>query len=446
MGENTAEKSVARILFVGDIHIGRRPARLPDDLAEFDISPTDLTPAAAFKRAVRFAVEQAVDAVVMAGDVVERENYRFEAFGTLQLGVNNLVQAGIPVMAVAGNHDQDALPLLARSIEEFSLVGRGGKWERVRIFRADTPLAHLVGWSFPSPVVKLSPLDEGSLPSVPNDGLPVLGVMHCDLDGGGQSIYAPVPRINLERTDYNGWFLGHIHNPSDLTAKPHIGYLGSLVGLDPTETGAHGPWLVEIDGSGGMTARHVPLSPLRWERTAVNVDGLETADDLMGLVTRALEELHRRLLRGLGETRVVGCRLILEGQTPLHGEIDTVLASGRLQEIRRTADQVLYFVDKVSNRSRPTLDLESIARGGDPAALLARQILAVERGEAEGVSLVRGAMKEIERESNKPHWAQLEPAGVDEKRVRELLIESGLTALRELLEQVDASGRAGDSG
>jgi DNA repair exonuclease SbcCD nuclease subunit len=444
VAEPNDEKPKARVLFVGDVHIGRRSGRLPADLTDYDVAPAELTPGAAFRAMVDHAIEERVDAVVMAGDVVERDNCRFEAFGRLQQGVSRLLAAGIPVLAVAGNHDQEALPRLADLIEDFRLVGRNGRWEQVPILRDGAPAAHLVGWSFPSAVVRSSPFAAGSPPPVAGDGLPTLGVMHCDLDGGSGSGYAPVARRDLQRLDYAGWFLGHIHQPSDLSAGPHVGYLGSLSGLDPTETGRRGPWLVEIEGGGGISARQVALAPLRWERTEIGIEGLASDGDLLELVKRAVDELHRRIAPELGKTRVVGCRITLTGRTEYHHEVERQLDSERIDELRLPVEGVLYFVDRVINRSRPALDLAQIARGDDPPALLARDLLALERGDRESMELVRGAMKEMEREAHKRHWSRLKSAEIDEERVRGLLVDSGLTALRELLRQTGVSGEPGE--
>ena len=118
----------AAIVLVGDMHLGRRPANLPDDLAEHDVAPAELTPAAAWRRVVDRTIAMRADALVLAGDVVESENARFEAFGPLHDGVRRLVEAGVAVFAVAGNHDVEALPRLARSIEAFRLIGPNGTW------------------------------------------------------------------------------------------------------------------------------------------------------------------------------------------------------------------------------------------------------------------------------------------------------------------------------
>ena len=114
------------ILAIGDVHLGVRPGGLPEDLDREGVDVRDLTPEAALLAAVDFAIDARVDAVVFAGDVVESTNARYEAIRPLELAVRRLLAEEIPVLAVAGNHDVEALPRLARMIEGFELLGRAG--------------------------------------------------------------------------------------------------------------------------------------------------------------------------------------------------------------------------------------------------------------------------------------------------------------------------------
>src|SRR5262245_40987018 len=105
-----------RLLFVGDIHLGRRPTGLPESLRELGVDPAELTPAAAWRAAVAIARDLRVDAVVLAGDVVDHADDRFEAYAHLEAGVRDLEAASIATVAVVGNHDVEVLPRLARQI------------------------------------------------------------------------------------------------------------------------------------------------------------------------------------------------------------------------------------------------------------------------------------------------------------------------------------------
>ena len=132
-----------KLLAVGDMHLGRRPSRLPGELTG---KSEELGPTGAWARVVEEAIEIRVDAVALAGDVVEKENDFFEAYRELHRGVVRLTASGIRVLGVVGNHDVSVLPRLAEQIEAFELLGRGGQWQSTRL-EANGETVTLWGWS-----------------------------------------------------------------------------------------------------------------------------------------------------------------------------------------------------------------------------------------------------------------------------------------------------------
>jgi len=219
-----AEGARDELLFVGDIHLGRRPVGLDAALELAGVRADALSPAAAWRSVVEYAIEQGVRAVVLAGDVVDHEKDRFEALTLLQAGVADLAAAGIPVYGVAGNHDGLVLPKLAARVESFTLLGEEQTWERSEI-PGEGRDVDLVGWSFAGRHVTHCPLDDAGFAEALGSGRPgaaLLGVLHCDLDQA-KSAYAPVPRSRLAASEANAWFLGHVHQPADLTVDRPIG-------------------------------------------------------------------------------------------------------------------------------------------------------------------------------------------------------------------------------
>jgi len=443
----------ARLLFVGDIHLGRRPGSLPDDLGEYGIDASALTPVAAWQRTVEQARRlatgsQGLLAVVLAGDVVESLEDRFEAFAHLETGIRRIVEAGVRVYAVAGNHDVEALPRLADRIDGFVLLGRGGSWERASLA---TPAGgiDLLGWSFPERVVRESPL--ASLPEDLASGeRPTLGVLHCDLDGGA-SPYAPVSRASLERTSADAWLLGHVHAPSRLDGSRPIGYLGSLVGLDPGEPGPHGPWLVEVAGRGSVRAHQLPLAPLRFEREVIALsdealcaagsDPESVRDALHAEGVAALERVARRIGEAADSTRAVGVRLVLEGRTRFRSLIRGWRGDRRAWP-SSSPPSCHLFTEAFEDRTRPAVDLEALARGADPPALLARRLLAIERGEDAGTALVAEAERRLATQRSDPRWSGLADADPSERQedARDRLLRCGLDSLDGLLAQQARDG------
>jgi len=426
-----------RLLCVGDIHLGRRPARLTGELLEV-VEASELTPGRAWRRTVEWAIRERVDGVLLAGDTVDDEHDFFEAYSHLAEGVERLVSAGIHVLAVAGNHDVQVLPRLSDAIADFRLVGRGGVWEAVTLAGRDGTKAILMGWSFPAREVHTSPL--ASLPARNSRELPVIGLLHCDRDGSG-SRYAPVRARELEEAGFDAFLLGHIHRPDPFTGGQSIGYLGSLSGLNPTETGVHGPCLLEVKAGGRLHIERIPLAPLRWERIDLDVSDLTEAGELGGRITARIEALHQEVRGAEHRPRAVGVRIRLTGRTALRRDVDQWLRREQPRQLVIVREDVAYFVQRICPELRPAVDLEELARGGaDPAALLARKLLALERpGDPERAELIERARARFAQVAGSQSYGALDRPAPDDQATVELLKQAAAAALDELLAQREAA-------
>ncbi len=430
----------ARLLFVGDIHLGRRPGSLPADLGRFALTPRDVSPVAAWLTTVDRAISLGVDAIVLAGDVVNGLRDRFEAYAPLRVGVEKLIRAGVAVYAVAGNHDVEALPRLARQIPEFKLLGAAGVWESVRVpTRAGTPV-QLLGWSFPVERFRSNPID--SLRHDPKPGVATLGVLHCDVDASNSS-YAPVAAASLRAVPVDAWLLGHIHKPDRLAGPTPIGYLGSLSGLDPGETGRRGPWLVEVDGPGQLRLTQLALAPIRYERVEIALDAGRPGDAREDGEDRVFASLSAAL-RGVGDRvtrdadadalRLVACRIGVSGAGRHEPGIRALLRDIERHPVEER-EGVRYFVESIDESPRPDLDLESLAIGDDPPALLARRLLALQRGGPAADAIVERVRRKLEDSLSAPRWQILADAGIPSEPLDVTLLRAGVRHLEALLDQ-----------
>lgn len=417
-----------KLLCVGDMHLGRVPSRLPDRLADFGLMVAELGPAAAWQKTVDAAIREGVDAVLLAGDVVEAEDDFYEAFSLLDAGVRRLLDAGIEVVAVAGNHDVLVLPRLADSLPDFKLLGRGGKWQEFSINAG----VHILGWSFPTRAVYDSPLD--SFPQLAEIAATRIGLMHCDLDAGN-SPYAPVRGTQLRQTPVDAWLLGHVHIPSEFEAGRPIGYLGSLVGLDPSETGSHGPWLMSIDATGRIDMQQLPLAPLRWDILPVDVSSLAVVEDIPGTVSKAITDHQSAISAELGAARLVGCRIRLIGEAPIGLHDRAVEIQEGISDFRFERDGVVFFIQRIIDATRPRLDLEALSKGSEPPALLAQRLLVLDRGDgdSERRSMLAAAREDLQRLHAQPQWSALGDRPFSDAYLVELLVRSGRNALQDLL-------------
>jgi len=362
-----------KLLCTGDLHLGRRSSRLPSHLDGRTHSC-----AGCWDQVVALALEESVDVVALSGDLVDRDNRFYEAVGPLESGLRRLADAGIEIVAVAGNHDHDVLPRLVDALgpEAFRLLGRGGVWERATVRRGGRVL-HIDGWSFPEPYVADSPVAAYALP-VPDDG-PVLGLLHADLDRPG-SPYAPVSMVELRARPVDFWLLGHVHSPAlhEGRGLTPVLYPGSPQAMDPGETGAHGVWIVELASGPTFGARFVPLSTVRYDEVVVDVTGAEGTDEVDARVVDAVRS-HLASVEGSdsGVLRCVSCRLRVVGATPVHRRLAAHLESF-VRDLELSVGGVTAQVERVHVETRPTRDLAGLARGRDPVAVVARLLGALE--------------------------------------------------------------------
>jgi predicted phosphodiesterase len=362
-----------RILCTGDVHLGRRPSRVP--LGEDALGAQHV-----WRAFVEAALQRDVDAVVLTGDVVDAENKMYEALGPLERGVQRLLSEAIPVIAVAGNHDFDAFPRLVGSIEDdrFHLLGPDGTWDAVTITGAGGQPVRFVGWSFPEATVPRSPLDGATLSASPE---PTLGVLHCDA-GRSTGRYAPVERGALARAPVDAWLLGHIHKPTAHRENGQLQlYPGSLQPLDPGETGAHGAWLVTVSGAKKVQAQRLPLSTVRYARLPVDITDAEAPGDIEEAVMEAIRQTAADLTEEHPRLQHIAYRLVFDGRTNLHDA-----ARQHARKIERDLDLPIGTTGCTASveghvlQTKPSYDLEAVARGDGPASVLARLLHDLETG------------------------------------------------------------------
>jgi DNA repair exonuclease SbcCD nuclease subunit len=421
-----------RILATGDIHIGRRPTRVPEpELAE------RASAARMWEAIVSRAIAQRVDAVMLSGDIVDHDNRFYEATGPLERGILRLAAAGIPSYAVAGNHDWDVFPRILDQLDTplFHLLGQGGCWEETYLERDGQRLMRIVGWSFPARHVRQSPLLDFRLAADPR--VPTVGLLHADVDVP-TSEYAPVRLSELQTPAQTLWLLGHVHKPQHWPSEggAAILYPGSPQALSPHEPGRHGPWLIELEGSHSVQCRQLAMSLVRYEECNVDLTAADHSDEFDTRVNAAVSTALENVAGDDEPPQLLSLRLNLIGATPLCGHIDSM--ARQLDELERSRGGVRARIDKHINLTRPAIDLDELSRRNDPAGALARTLIALERND-EDESLA-ALMREAAARLQDVHRASAYVAVVDRgsppdrDTARQIVIQQG----RQLLEALRA--------
>jgi DNA repair protein SbcD/Mre11 len=427
-----------KILCTADAHIGRRSSRLSPDA-----DPRTHSAAEAWLRLADRAVHEGADLVLVAGDLVDRANRFFEAFGPLERGARRLAEAGIPVLMVAGNHDHSILPLLIDEIASPSvrLLGRGGEWERFTVERGSEKI-HVDGWSFPAEHHPENPLS--SYPFRADDGVPVVCMLHGDLEQT-RSPYAPISLAEMRRHPQVTFVLGHLHQARSILepAGARAFYPGSPQALDPGEPGSHGFLLLDV-GPDNCQHRNVPLSTIRYEPLEVSLEGAERLEEVDARIAGAVRDAVRRHEEASGSVQSLRLRVRVVGRTPLHRQLDGRLVE-RVLELEVEMGDLRGSVESVQLATSSPRDLDSLQTGAGAPAVLAGLIQELKAGSSGGATerlLTRALAAAAEMERATPYLdvpARADGEGDLEETVREELQHAADLLLDELLAQKESS-------
>jgi predicted phosphodiesterase len=420
-----------KLLAAGDLHLGRRPGRLPEALSG---RATDFAPSEAWRRLVDCAIDESVDALVLAGDVVESDRDYFEALPQLQRGVQRLADAGIATYAVAGNHDVAVLPRLIERVPHAQLLGAGGHWESVAIRdQADATPVVLWGWSFPRARHADSPLRD--FPGA-RTGAVNIGLLHCDRDQL-QSPYAPVSGQALTEAGMDAWLLGHIHQPDALSPRIPHGYLGTVTGLDAGEAGPRGPWRVDITDGVITRFEQRHLAPIQWTRLTIDLTDADTAHAIEDRLLTSLEATLEATTRQAGPGPDLHALQIAFTGASDWSEAAVAAALPDPEEVHASPSGhgAQWFIERWNLRTQPTIALDRLARRDDQPGLLARRLRLLARpdDDPERQALLQSARQAAETALGQGQWRQLPGASPDTDTIAEWLEQRGLAALRAML-------------
>jgi DNA repair protein SbcD/Mre11 len=266
-----------RFIHTADWHLGRQfhNVSLIDDQRHV------------LRELVAAAAEAAVDAFVVAGDVFDRAVPSPEAVALLDECLAELVlEKGIPVFMIAGNHDSGRRLSFAAGLLARSGLHIYGRWEgpprAVPLSDRHGPV-HFFGLPYAEPALvreasgdadlrshaqAMEWLTQSAIATVPQGERSVC-VAHCFVAGGAESESerplsvggtAAVPAGCFAGFSYTA--LGHLHRPQ--ACGDRIRYSGSLLKYSFSEIPhLKSACLVELDGSGVPSVETIPLRPLR---------------------------------------------------------------------------------------------------------------------------------------------------------------------------------------
>ncbi|MDZ3837563.1 MAG: DNA repair exonuclease [Rhodospirillales bacterium] len=340
---------------------------------------------AALRTLVDYALAEAVDFVVIAGDLYDGtwRDYSTGLFLTAQMA--RLGGAGIPAYVVLGNHDAESKLTRQLQLPANVHIFAADKAQTIRLDACDVALH---GRSFPTPALGEN-IALAYPPPVP--GRFNIGLLHTAAGGReAHANYAPCALADLLAKGYDYWALGHVHAREILSKRPHVVFPGNLQGRNIRETGAKGFTVVQVEDGRVVAADHVAADAVRWFRCGVDLAEAADLDDVLDAVGEALASVAAN-----ADGRLAVVRLVVDGPTPAHGALvrsrERLVAECQAAGLRAAGE---VWIERVCVTTRPPGDLDAAAGRPDAIGALLRAIADMS-GDADARSALAADLEQV---------------------------------------------------
>ena len=308
---------------------------------------------------VNFALERQVAFVLLAGDLYDGDwkDWRTGQFLVQQLG--RLLQGGIEIVAISGNHDAEKVLSLRVPVPGLMAADR----PETRYLERAPVAVHGQGFEVAAVTANLA-LDYPD----PVDGLFNIGLLHTACGSSVHANYAPCGIDDLVRKGYDYWALGHVHTRAELLRDPWIVFPGNLQARHINEEGPRGATLVTVSGGRVSSVDHHTLDVLRWRRLPVDASGATMRDEVLGRLRLLLDTATLE-----AEGRLLVVRVTVIGECEAHAEL-VASAAETLQYVRAVAAEVAgpdqLWIESVVVDTRPAVDLAALRLQPGPVGAL----------------------------------------------------------------------------
>jgi exonuclease SbcD len=344
-----------KVLHAADLHIDSPMV----GLLAYEEAPLEelrLATRLALTNLIDTALEEDVDAVLLAGDIFDGDWPHYGTGVHFVSEIARLREAGIPVVIVAGNHDAESK--LTKSLRMPDNVHVLDTRKPQTVIFEDLGLAvHGQGYATPAVIEDLS---VGYPPAIA--GMINIGLLHTSADGRpGHERYAPCSVSSLAQHGYDYWALGHVHRREVLSAEPPIVFPGNLQGRGLRETGSKGATMVQLSHGHPVTFEHRVLDVVRWDLIEVDATGCAVRDDACERIGAAV----RQAAGGAGD-RLLAARIVITGRCEAHTALLSDAERLRYDVVAAAADVAggQVWIEGVRLDTRPPREL---AHAGDDA-------------------------------------------------------------------------------
>jgi DNA repair protein SbcD/Mre11 len=343
------------------------------------------------RNVVQLAIERHVDFVLLAGDLYDGDwkDYHTGLFFVAQMA--QLREAGIPVVAISGNHD--AANKMTKSLR---LPDNVELLSATRPKTATSPRLEQLGVAVHGrSFAKAAEFDNLAL-AYPEKraGMFNIGLLHTSLSGiEGHEPYAPCTIDDLRNKGYDYWALGHVHQKLIVCREPCVVFPGNTQGRHIRETGVKGCYLVHVDDRHRVELEFIVTDVFRWERCVIAAAGAKSGEEI-------LESFHAALAQLIAAhtSTPLGVRIDVTGACGAHEQLVTDAAHW-VEQLRALALDVgggSVWVEKVRFHTEPDQAVDTAALADGPLGELLEYLQELRADESQLAGLA-GELAELKK-------------------------------------------------
>lgn len=277
-----------------------------------------------FYHIVSKAIEEAVDFLLISGDIYDEENQSVKAQAFLRDQMRRLKAVGIPVYLSHGNHDFLGRETLKLQMPDNVMIFGTEPQTELFATKSQEKVA-VTGFSYQTRWVKERMIQQYPVRQSNVDFH--IGMLHGFLEGieSSEGVYAPFSIQELNEKHYDYWALGHIHKRDLIQEHPPIVYPGNIQGRNPNELGEKGAYLVSLEKGFSPRLEFFTTSPIIWKEKIVSLKGLSSLQSLFAAVETEMEA-------AVEEKQGVFLSIIIEDKEDLPEEVIEKIQEGDLLE------------------------------------------------------------------------------------------------------------------
>ncbi|EAC2596267.1 exonuclease SbcCD subunit D [Listeria monocytogenes] len=243
------------------------------------------------ERITTVAIKEAVDFVLIAGDIYDSEDQSVHAQARFSKEMKRLEVANIPVFMIHGNHD-----FIEKHKEKLTLPSNVHVFsEQVEVMSHKTATGvsvNIYGFSYNERHIRSSRVDKYKIQGNADFHIALLHGSEVS-SSEEHDVYAPFRVQEISKKGFDYWALGHIHKRQLLAESPSIYYPGNIQGRNRKESGEKGASIITLSEA-STTIDFIGTSPIIWEEAVITLPENSEINAFYRETTKLLESYQGR--------------------------------------------------------------------------------------------------------------------------------------------------------